>query len=51
MMPKTCISIYDKFSNIGPMHKTWPWGIKVKYNEFFNNDIILNSIGLTTVGN
>ena len=26
-MPKNCISIYDEFSNIGPIRRTWTWGI------------------------
>ena len=29
-MPKTCISIYNEFSNIGPTRRTWPWRLKVK---------------------
>ena len=28
-MPKSCISIYNVFSNIGPMRRTWTWRIKV----------------------
>ena len=30
-MTKTCISIYNEFSNIGPTRRTWLWRLKVKY--------------------
>ena len=29
-MTKTCISIYNEFSNIGPTRRTWLWRLKVK---------------------
>ena len=42
-MPKNCISIYDEFSNIGPMHRTWTWGIKVKGNQILiMRSVLLN---------
>ena len=29
-MTKTCIFIYNEFSNIGPTRRTWLWRLKVK---------------------
>ena len=37
-MTKTCISIYNEFSNIGPTRRTWLWRLKVK---FWFNDVFL----------
>ena len=32
-MTKTCISINNEFSNIGPTRRTWLWRLKVKKKE------------------
>ena len=39
-----CISIYNEFSSIGPMRRTWTWRIKVKEGQTFNVNHIAESI-------
>ena len=43
-MPKNCISIYNEFSNIGPMRMTWTWRIKVNTYMRMGYEV-LNSTG------
>ena len=45
-MTKTCISIYNEFSNIGPTRRTWLWRLKVKYSHTYTKicTVFLTSI-------
>ena len=39
-MTKTCISIYNEFSNIGPTRRTWLWRLKVKRQKRYDRSML-----------